>query len=786
MEALAALGLAGNIITFVDFTSKLISTAHTLYVSTAGVTAENAELEVLTKHIRVLADNACPLAFVQAQLGSHGANPQTPASPDALQDLAKQCRDVADELLLLLASLAVQGRHSTWKSIRSALKTAHHAPKMNAILARLDRISSQMRSHLLIRGQKNISDKLDVLEAENRRLGAARTTDIIDLRTQIQDMFTQMKTDHQDLIARNDTLALLCPSAGKVLQFTHEQQVLGALRFDGMDDRHIAIHPAHERTFSWVFGPPVQDATGITQGVGGPHGSIDFVDWLRSDDEPLYWVSGKPGSGKSTLMKYMGNHRKLKENLSAWAGTHTLVIAKYYFWDLGKDALQKSQAGLLRSVLYQILRRHPDLMQHAFSSDYDDNAPSGEPANGQVPLSVEGLLSALQRIQSGLFAAPPIKYCFLIDGLDEYQGKPVDIIRLIEILKASPHVKICVSSRPWNEFENVFGRRNSRKIYMENLTRADIERYVRDTFDRDPSFRELRDDDDGACISLIQEIVDGAKGVFLWVRLVVQSLLEGITNADRMVDLRRRMHSLPTDLEEFFTRIVFTVDPFYRQRTAHFFQVTIQAQATLPLMLYWFMDQQDPLEYAVKLEVRPLSMQATNLHLKQIRKRLNACCKGLLEVQFFDTSDISESSLSSSVLFNWKVDFLHRTARDFLRTEIMQKQLQEWTPAGSDAHMSICSAVFAQIKSAPQEEEYFSPDGPVEKLHHVFRHHALRVDDPGLEERCISLSHDLDTVVKEQMANCDLKTIWMDPKPSNANPVITMGRDFFGRIWRFW
>jgi hypothetical protein len=144
---------------------------------------------------------------------------------------------------------------------------------------------------------------------------------------------------------------------------------------------------------------------------------------------------------------------------------------------------------------------------------------------------------------------------------------------------------------------------------------------------------------------------------------VVQSLLEGITNADRMVDLQQRLHSLPTDLEDFFKRIVLTVDPFYRQRTAQFFQVTINSQATLPLMLYWFMDQQNPVEYAIKLDIRPLSMQATNLRLKQIRKRLNACCKGLVEVQFYDTSDVTESSLSSSVLFNWKVDFLHRTAK---------------------------------------------------------------------------------------------------------------------------
>ena len=762
MEPLTALGLASNVIQFVDFTSKLISTAHTLYVSADGTTAENAELEAVTKHIRALADNACP-----PSLAPNNTSPQT-ESPDALHDLAKQCRDVADELLLLLASFSVQGRPSTWKSIRAALRTARHAAKMDAILARLDRISSQMRSHLLLQGQRDMLIKLDLLETRNQWLGAARTDDLLDLRKQIDAMFAELKADRgQDLIIRNEALVLLCSGTDKMSQFTREQQILRALNFEGMDDRHIAIHAAHERTFAWVFGL----ASGTDQCTA------DFADWLRSNDS-LYWVSGKPGSGKSTLMKYLGDHSALKENLSVWAGSWTLVVAKYFFWDLGKDALQKSQLGLLRSLLYQILRRHPNLIQEAFPPEYDTQATA----------SVDGLLAAFQFIKSGLESSQ-IRCCFLIDGLDEYQGKPADVIRLIEILKDSPYVKVCVSSRPWNEFENVFGRGDARKIYMENITRSDIEHYVRDTFEHDPSFREMRDDDAAACADLIREIVDGAKGVFLWVRLVVQSLLEGITNADRMVDLRRRLRALPTDLEEYFTRIVFTVDPFYRQRTAHFFQVTIHAKSTLPLMLYWFMDQQDPVEYAMRLAPRPLSMQATNLHLKQIRKRLNACCKGLLEVQFYDTADAAESSLSSSVLFNWKVDFLHKTAKEFLVSEKMQEQLNEWAPADSDPHMSICSAVFAQIKSAPREEEYWRPEGPVGRLHALFRRHAAAVDGVRSTELCRSLELDLERIVEDQRASYGVSDMaWADGKTLDGwtgNGLIMAGKDLVRRIWRF-
>jgi hypothetical protein len=342
---------------------------------------------------------------------------------------------------------------------------------------------------------------------------------------------------------------------------------------------------------------------------------------------------------------------------------------------------------------------------------------------------------------------------------------PVDIIRLIEVLKNSPNVKICVSSRPWNEFESVFGRDESRKIYMETLTRLDIAAYVQDMFERDPAFREMKEDDEDTCVGIIKEIVDSAKGVFLWVRLVVNSLLEGITNADRMVDLRRRLDALPTDLEEYFRRIVFIVDTFYRQRTAHCFRVTIEATSTLPLMLYWFMDQEDPVNYALNLNTRPMTMQATNIRLKQTRKRLNACCRGLLEVQFFDTAEIAESSLCSSILFNLKVDFLHRTARDFLETEKMKKQLEEWAPAGSDIDLCIASAVLALVKSVPQESEYFKPDaGPVAKLQSLFISHWQRSNtrletknsDRSFQELKHALGMELEKVMGHQMMSCDL------------------------------
>jgi hypothetical protein len=59
---------------------------------------------------------------------------------------------------------------------------------------------------------------------------------------------------------------------------------------------------------------------------------------------------------------------------------------------------------------------------------------------------------------------------------------------------------------------------------MQDLTRVDIELYIRDTLDTDMGFQEPKLGDN-RCADLIQDVVDAAKGVFLWVFLVVRSIL---------------------------------------------------------------------------------------------------------------------------------------------------------------------------------------------------------------------------------------------------------------------
>jgi hypothetical protein len=84
--------------------------------------------------------------------------------------------------------------------------------------------------------------------------------------------------------------------------------ILDSLSYPGMTDRRDALVEAHEKTFDWTFlegetrflverdrnGEPKYDSYDTVD--------MNFKSWLEHQDQSLFCVTGKPGSGKSTFM----------------------------------------------------------------------------------------------------------------------------------------------------------------------------------------------------------------------------------------------------------------------------------------------------------------------------------------------------------------------------------------------------------------------------------------------------------------------------------------------------
>ena len=69
-----------------------------------------------------------------------------------------------------------------------------------------------------------------------------------------------------------------------------------------------------------------------------------FVEWLRNGSG-VYWIQGKMGCGKSTLMKYVTGHSLTQEYLLEWASGQTLHCPSYYFNKTGTSELQSLCKG---------------------------------------------------------------------------------------------------------------------------------------------------------------------------------------------------------------------------------------------------------------------------------------------------------------------------------------------------------------------------------------------------------------------------------------------------------
>lgn len=462
-------------------------------------------------------------------------------------------------------------------------------------------------------------------------------------------------------------------------QISEEQSFLKSLRFDEIGRRWINVVPAHHRTFEWVFEDTASREHGNT--------SIGLKDWLLHRGGH-FWLEGKAGSGKSTLMKFICGHSKTQEYLSTWASNARkgLVTAKFFFWHSGSP-LEKSQEGLLRSLLYGILSKCPDLIRKV----RPENLPSPDSQARNYDWTREELFSMFHKFKTRHL---PLRFCFFIDGLDEYGGHHDELIETLQELMSLPDVKICLSSRPWRPFRDAFGKSKEWTVKLQDLTRSDIRSYVTDTFMKDRSFQAMaaRDPQYG---DLVEEVVNRAEGVFLWVFLVVRSLLDGIRERDLISGLRYRLDRLPQNLEAFFRHMISQIDGIYlRSRTLKAFQLALASPEPPLLSLYSIVDEMEGREASQPSQV---TLQHYTGMKETMEIRLDARCKGLLEISTKNPDMSMEHSF-----FNYSVVFLHRTVRDFLSEnlhDIFGDQLDE----SYNASFALCQALGTVFRLAAKE-----------------------------------------------------------------------------------
>jgi hypothetical protein len=417
------------------------------------------------------------------------------------------------------------------------------------------------------------------------------------------------------------------------------QLILDRLWFRLINDRKDNIAEAHSKTFKWAIHPPVP-------GVAWS----DLGEWLRSGCK-IYWISGKPGSGKSTLMKYLYNHPDVMDLLQEWAGDRKLTVAPFFLWNIGSTE-QSSQQGLARGLLYNVLKENSTLIPTVLPHTWQE-AQNGV-VDLQVPTDVE-MRAAFQRLGAETTAGA---FAFFIDGLDEFTGNHRDGISFVKSLTTSANMKILVSSRPIDTC--VAALSSAPRLRLQDLTKPDIEKYINDVVRSRPYAFEYNYLTDTAVEGLVNDIRRKADGVFLGVVLACRTLLEGFAACDSVEELQRRIEELPPELDDLFRHILNSLDSRFLQQAAKILRVCytyyslrhIEEKLT-SFALAWAHEKDmdiDALEVFI-----PHSLDEQKRKCAMLEGRLRSRCKGLVEIY--------ENSFDG-----FYVDFMHRTVFEFLDT----------------------------------------------------------------------------------------------------------------------
>ena len=469
------------------------------------------------------------------------------------------------------------------------------------------------------------------------------------------------------------------PTMSKARSERLQQAFRANLYYSAMDDRQSRIAEAHGRTFRWLFS---DEAVGTTRKWSS------FTEWLASDTQ-LYWITGKAGSGKSTLMKFIGSYRTedheesiaYRRLLGDWAGDTPLVVVSFYFWASGAT-IDSSKEGLLRSVLYQILQRCPNIVSSVAPHTWEAMSLFDTPP---CSYSLEELYQMLINAVKHLHGDH--KLCFFVDGLDEFDGDVRDLVKLFQSVLGFKNTKLCAASRPWTVFEDAFQNRPS--LMLQDLSYPDIQIYVTSSLGEDDGFKRLQEREPHYADELIEEIIGKAAGVFLWVHLVIRSLLTGMSNDDRIIDLRRRLDQLPPDLEQLYDAILKKLDPFYREHTAQYFRLMKDSQ-TVPALVFSFFDEETP-EFVFALPVQTLSKAEHDSRTNTVRRRINSRCGGLLEVG-------PQSEFNPAFPYSPAVQFLHKTVKDYVNKSAFRTQFATTIDDDDDFYLRICAAYLGIVK----------------------------------------------------------------------------------------
>jgi hypothetical protein len=354
--------------------------------------------------------------------------------------------------------------------------------------------------------------------------------------------------------------------------------------------------------------------------------------------------------------------------------------------------MQKSRTGLMQSLLYQVLRSAPQLI------------PSVCRERPREAWELDELVATFDRIASD--TKLDSKFCSFIDGLDEYDGNESEVLPMLQVLSANPHIKICASSRPGRMYEKSL-RNDQHAFDIAKFTREDKRQYVLKQLTTSEKFQALASSEP-KCQDLITDISQHADGVWLWVFLVTRDIVYEVDRDEPLSTLRKIVDEFPADLGKYFQRIIERIKDQHKEVMAQTFLVTTHKLQPLPLYAFALLEEErsNP-DHALNAPIRHVSDQMLQDQYPIWSTRAQNRCGDLLVVddlleQMPLVRSIPLSQHPLPTLLTHSVDFLHRTVRDFLR-DSFRDELQGYLKSDYNPLLSLCRICLLLLKALPAD-----------------------------------------------------------------------------------
>jgi ankyrin repeat protein len=324
-----------------------------------------------------------------------------------------------------------------------------------------------------------------------------------------------------NIIGNNCSMSVLVPERPEKTVHEKKEDFLKSLRFDVMESRLATIGIAHRDTCSWLYT------------------RAEYLRWqdpeYRAEHHGFLWIKGKPGAGKSTLMKHALQHAQSLDQ------SDTNIIS--FFFNARGHELEKTTDGMYRSLLHQVYKAFPDRLPEIPPSD----SAGSKGRVWQLEILQHMLREAL------LNFGHTAQFICYIDALDECNE---DAIRLaIEYfeelgeLAISQDVKIliCFASR---HYPNITMRRyQALDLDAQQDHQEDIQKFVKGKLGSTAITPSTHTE-------LTEKILGRSSGVFLWAVLVVQILNKKMDDGARRSQLMEDLKKVPAGIEDLLKSIL--------------------------------------------------------------------------------------------------------------------------------------------------------------------------------------------------------------------------------------